>query len=93
MSCALSQGHLQIVVWLVKSSGALLLSRPGDAHNPPHFICVCPTPCSLLLSHVVFVVAAPSFNEQRLLVYHSVSGRAAAGGAVYLHLKVRTAQP
>ena len=52
-----------------------------------------PHPTHLLLSHVVFVVTAPSFNEVRLLVYHRVTGWATAGGTAYLQLKVRAAQP
>lgn len=60
---------------------SVLKSAPPHTHTHP------------LLSHVVFVVAAPSFNEVRLLVYHRVTGWASAGGAVYLLLKVRAAQP
>lgn len=50
-------------------------------------------PIHPLLTHVVFVVAAPSFNEVRLLVYHYVAGWASAGGSVYLQPKVCAAHP
>lgn len=64
-------------------------------HEPLFFLSVLkvPHPTHPLLSHVVFVVTAPSFNEVRLLVYHRVTGWATAGGTVYLQLKVRAAQP
>lgn len=61
--------------------------------NPSPLFLFLPHPTHPLLSHVVFVVAAPSFNEVRLLVFHCVTGWAAAGSAVYLQLKVCTAQP
>lgn len=79
-------GPLPQPLWEVHKPLLLFLSVLKSA--PPH-----PPHTHLLLSHVVFVVAAPSFNEVRLLVYHRVTGWASAGGAVYLLLKVRAAQP
>lgn len=66
----------------------------GGAQTPPLSFCFgkCPTPHTLL-SHVVFVVTAPSFNEVRLLANHRVIGWASAGGVVYLQLTVCTAPP
>lgn len=52
-----------------------------------------PHPTHPLPSPVVSVVAAPSFNEVRLLVFHHIAGWASAGGAVYLQLKVHAAHP
>lgn len=52
-----------------------------------------PHPAHPPLSHVVFVVTAPTFNEVRLLVNHHVIGSPSAGGGVYLALTACAAQP
>ena len=93
---------IHVAMQPVESGGAatartITATSVGGAGTPPPVFCLCfwkcPAPLHPLLRHVVFVVAAPSFNEVRLLVLHRVAGWATAGWAVYLHLRVHAAQP